>query len=181
MDSLELANNAFLSMGKKPLDESLVIPVDGYEEQEDAKDRGKKRFYGFRLNELQLLLDLDVRSEVINDAVITPLPLMPSYITGLCNVRGNLVPVYDMHEKLELKNTSPMLGKKKILVLGESENMAGVEIQDMVVSLEFDEQDIQRELFSDNELLNKCISYSYQQNGSNWFGFDYEKLFNIID
>lgn len=181
MEILSSAKNAFLSMGKKPLDESLVIPLDGYADQEVDEDRGKKRFYGFRLHDLQLLLDFDIRSEVINDAVVTPLPLMPSYVSGLCNVRGNLVPVYDMYQKLDLEKTSSGADKKKILVLGENENMAGIEIQDMVVSLEFDEQDIQREVFSSNEKLNQCISYSYQQDGSNWFGFEYEKLFNIVD
>ena len=157
MENFSPARNAFLSMGKKSLDESLVIPLDGYEDQEVNADRGKKRFYGFRLHDLQLLLDFDIRSEVINDAVVTPLPLMPSYVTGLCNVRGNLVPVYDMHEKLGMDKPSSGASKKKILVLGENENMAGIEIQDMVVSLEFDEQDIQRGVFSENERLNQCI------------------------
>jgi chemotaxis signal transduction protein len=180
MDNVSPDRNAFLSMGKKPLDASLVIPLDGYADEDNA-DRGKKRFYGFRLQDMQLLLDADVRSEVINDAVITPLPLMPSFITGLCNVRGYLVPVYDMHNKLGLKQPLMDSNKKKVLVLDENENMVGIEIPDMVVALEFDEQDIQREVFSDNQQLNQCISYSYQKDGSHWFGFEYKKLFNIVD
>ncbi|MDW3094289.1 MAG: chemotaxis protein CheW [Gammaproteobacteria bacterium] len=180
MENSGLVRNAFLSMGKKPLDESLVIPLDEYEEQEEA-DRGKKRFYGFKLLDIQLLLDADIRSEVINDVVVTPLPLMPSFISGLCNVRGNLVPVYNMYEKLDLENTEDISSNKKVLVLGENENMAGIEVREMVMSLEFDEQDICRDVLSDNHKLNECITYSYQQNGSNWFGFDYKKLFKIAD
>ncbi len=180
MEDAGTVRNAFLSMGKKTLDESLVIPLDGYAEQEDA-DRGKKRFYGFKLQDLQLLLDVDVRSEVINDVVITPLPLMPSFISGLCNVRGNLVPIYNMYKKLGLDVEVPESSNKKALILGENENMAGIEVQDMVMSLEFDEQDIQRDVFSDNQQLNECITYSYQQNGNNWYGFDYKKLFEITN
>ncbi len=181
MENINSTKNAFLSMGKKSLDESLVIPLDGYDDQDDEAERGKKRFYGFRLNDIQLLLDSDVRSEVINNATVTPLPLMPPFITGLCNVRGNLVPVYDMQEKLGLDKSLSDSGRKKILILDENEEMAGIEIQDIVVSLEFDEQDIQRDVLSDNQKLNQCISYSYQQNGSNWFGFEYKKLFDIAD
>ena len=181
MDIANQESNTFLSIDGKPLDESLVIPLDGYEDQEDDANRGKKRFYGFRLHNVQLLLDADIRSEVINDAIVTPLPLMPSFIMGLCNVRGNLVPVYDVVKKLGLGESQSETSKKKILVLDENENMAGIEIQDIVVSLEFDEQDIQRDVYSDNQLLNECITYSYQQNGSNWFGFEYKKLFNIAD
>ncbi len=180
MENADLSKNAFLSMGKKTLDESLVIPLDGYDEDLDA-ERGKKRFYGFKLHNIQLLLESDIRSEVINDAVITPLPFMPSFITGLCNVRGNLVPVYDMHEKYNLEKPVSDSNDKKILVLDENEHMAGIEIHDMVVPLEFDEQDIQREIYSDNDQLNQCVLYSYQLNGSAWFGLDYKKLFNIVD
>ena len=178
MEDASSVRNAFLSMGKKPLDESLVIPLDGYAEQEEA-DRGKKRFYGFKLQDIQLLLDADIRSEVINDVVITPLPLMPSFISGLCNVRGNLVPVYNMHEKLGLEITTQNSSSSKVLVLGDNENMAGIVVQEMVMSLEFDEQDIRRNVFSDHQQLNECITYSYQKNGSNWYGFDYKKLFKI--
>jgi len=181
MENVIQANKSPLSMTKETLDESLVIPLDGYADQEDDVDRGKRRFYGFKLNELQLLLDADVRSEVINDADVVPLPLMQEFVKGLCNVRGNLVPVYDMRNKLGLEQTSVSSNKKKVLILGENENMAGIEIHDMVVSLEFDEKDIQREIFSGNQQLDQCISYSYQQDGSNWFGFEYEKLFNIVD
>lgn len=178
MDNINQSGNALLSGAL--LNEPLVVPLDGHVNQGGDTERGKKRFYGFRLNDMQLLLDTNIRSEMINDAVITSLPLMPPYITGLCNVRGNLVPVYDMHKKLGLEEISSDSGKKKILVLGENENMAGIEIESSVVSLEFDEQDIQREVFSDNHQLNQCVSYGYQQNGSNWFGFEYKKLFNIV-
>ena len=83
MDSIK---NALFSFGKKPKNEELVIPVEGY--AEDA-ERAKKRFYGFKLNDFRLLLDVDVRSEVINNAVIAPIPLMPSYIKG-CAMSGGI-------------------------------------------------------------------------------------------
>jgi len=180
MDAINSIKNAFLSIGRKPKDESLAIPVDGYAEDDENAERGKKRFFGFKLDEIQLLLDVDVRSEVINDAVITSVPMMPSYISGLCNVRGNLVPVYDMYEKLGLNTSLPKMGKRKILVLDVDENMAGIEIQEMITSLQFDEQDIQQDVYSENDKVNQFITYCYAEDGNHWFGFDYKKMFEIV-
>ncbi len=180
MDTINSIKNAFLSIGRKSKDESLVIPIDGYSDEDENEERGKQRFFGFKLNEIQLLLDVDVRSEVINDAIITSVPMMPSYVTGLCNVRGNLVPVYDMCEKLGLNSSLPKVGKRIILVLDEDENMAGIEIQEMITSLQFDEQDIQKDVYSENDKVNQFITYCYTESGSNWFGFDHKKMFEIV-
>ena len=159
-------------------DESLAIPVDGYADNEESDERGKKRFYGFKIGEIQLLIDADVRSEVLSDVAITSVPLMPSYVRGLCNVRGSLVPVYDMHKKLGLDAPNISPSNKKILLLDENQDMAGIEIEEMVVSLQFDEQDIERGTTSDNEMLNGCITYCYKENDKTWFGFDHTKLFD---
>ena len=103
---------------------------------------------------------------------------MPSYVSGLCNVRGSLIPVYNMCEKLGLNSQGPSASNKKVLVLDENQNMAGIEIDEMIVSLQFDEQDMEKNVLSYNEELNSCITYCYKDNGENWFGFDHLKLFD---
>ncbi len=169
-------NNSFLAIGKELLDESLVIPIDGYSAQ-DEEEGGKKRFYGFRVGELQLLINPEVRSEVFNELVVTTVPLMPKCVSGLCSVRGSLVPVYDMHEKLELKQDATLRKDKKILVLDEGENMVGIEVDDMVVSLQFDEQDKQENAKSNVSKMNEFVTYGYKHKKEHWFGFDHNKFF----
>ena len=179
MSKINSIKNALFSLGKKPKNEELVIPVDGY--TDDNEDRAKKRFYGFKLNEIRLLLDVNVRSEVINHAAITPIPLMPKCIKGLCNVRGNLVPVYDLYEKFGLSKTTSTVDNKKILVLDEKQSMAAIEIDEILTTLEFDEQDMQIGITTDNEMINQLITYSYKENGNNWFGFDHKLMFQLAD
>jgi len=180
MSTIDSIKNAlFSSIGKKPKNEDLAIPVDGY--SEDDEDRAKKRFYGFKINDIRLLLDADIRSEVINHSAITPIPLMPKCIKGLCNVRGNLVPVYDLYEKFGLTKPGSTMDNKKILVLDENQDMAGIEIDEMITTLEFDEQDMQTGLKTDNEMINQLITYSYKENGNNWFGFDHKQMFHIVE
>ena len=180
MSTIDSIKNAlFSSLGKKPKNEELVIPVDGYSENEE--DRTKIRLYGFKINNIRLLLDANVRSEVINHADVTPIPLMPKCIKGLCNVRGNLVPVYDLYEKFGLAKATSTIDNKKILVLDEKQDMAAIEIDEMITTLEFDEQDMQKDVTTDNDIINELITYSYRENGNDWFGFDHKQMFQIVE
>lgn len=179
MNTIDSLKQALFSLGKKSNQQDLVIPIDGYQDNEE--DHAKKRFYGFKLNEVCLLLDADVRSEVLNKVSITPVPLMPKFIKGLCNVRGNLVPVYDLYEKLRLTRPEKEVVNKKILVIDENQNMAAIEIDEMVTTLEFDEQDMHTDITSNIESLNNIITYSYEENGNNWYGFNHKKLFQVTN
>lgn len=176
MGTINSIKNALFSFGKKSGDDELVIPVDGYA---DDAEQSKKRFYGFKLDNIRLLLDTDVRSEVVNNASITPIPLMPKCVKGLCNVRGNLVPVYDLYQKYGLSRTETSSDSKRILVLDENQDMAAIEIEDMVTTLEFDEQDMQKNVSSDNDMINELITYGFKENENFWYGFDHKKLFQI--
>ncbi len=177
MSTIDSIKNALFSFGKKTNNEDLVIPLEGYDEENE--EHAKKRFYGFKLNELQLLLDANVRSEVLNQVTITPIPLMPKFIKGLCNVRGNLVPVYDLYEKFGLDKSARVDSTKQVLVLDENKNMAAIEIDEMITSLEFDEQDMQTDIYSQNEQFNQLITYSYKHNDDHWYGFNHKKLFQV--
>ena len=169
-------SNAFFDIGKETLDESLVIPLDGYEDSEE--ERGKKRFYGFKLGSLNLLIDPNVRSEVFNDLEVTSVPLMPDHLLGLCSVRGALVPVYDLYQRLDIKAENDDSDRKRILILDDDENMVGVRVADMMISLQFDEQDVQQNVPTEVESINQFITYSYMQDNQKWFGFDHIKLFS---
>ena len=176
MSNSKSNSNAFFDIGRETLDESLVIPLDGYEDSEE--ERGKKRFYGFKLGELNLLIDPDVRSEVFNDLEITSVPLMPDYLMGLGSVRGSLVPVYDLCKKLGISAENHNDDNKRILVLDDDENMVGIQVEEMVTSLQFDEQDMQANDKSDVSAINEFVTYSFTHENQKWFGFDHIKLFS---
>ncbi len=62
-------------------------------------------------------------SEVVEVPRYTHMPLMPAHVAGLCNLRGNLIPVFDLYRYLSL----PGSGKSDYIVaLGENEEMVGV-------------------------------------------------------
>lgn len=50
---------------------------------------------------LKFGVDADSVVEILNSYSITYLPLMPSYVPGIINVRGQLIPVMDMRVRLD--------------------------------------------------------------------------------
>ncbi len=82
--------------------------------------------YGFRVGELGLLIDPDTGSEVLSVPAVTPLPDAPPGFSGLINLRGNLVPLYELRVLLGLGR--PAQADSKVLVFGQGEQAVGVVI-----------------------------------------------------
>lgn len=55
------------------------------------------RFY-YKVGQHSVLLELELKTEVLMSQTIYPLPFAPDWCKGLANVRSELVPVIDMHK-----------------------------------------------------------------------------------
>ena len=161
-------------------DSSLVIPLEGNEEEITSDEQQKVRFYGFELEGIGLLLDGKVRSEVVEGVSPTPVPLMPSYLVGLYNMRGNLVPIYDLLKGLGINSTQQKSDSNRILLLDENEDMVGMVIKDLLISLRFDELDQVEDMPSVHDRLNEHIKFCYKKDGKFWYGFDHITLFESL-
>ncbi|TAL46594.1 MAG: hypothetical protein EPN89_10165 [Methylovulum sp.] len=52
---------------------------------------------GFRVGELGFLLPASLHCEVIERLPVNPIPNVEPWFSGLLNIRGNIVPVVDLH------------------------------------------------------------------------------------
>lgn len=91
---------------------------------------GERARYGFRAGGIGLLIDPDTVSEVIDPLPVSALPNTPVWLAGLINLRGNLVPVFDLLTLLDLSR-SPDDHARRILILGEGERAAGILIDSL--------------------------------------------------
>ena len=157
-------------------DMAMVIPLDGGEQTEEAIDAGKNRFYGFHLGNIGLLLDKGVHREVLEGAVVAPIPLMPQTVLGLCNVRGNLVPIINLHQIFGFEVNRLDLNKVRLLVLEEGENMVGIVVQEMLNVWKFEDFDRVENIPAVHHQLDDHVTFCYQKDGSYWFGFNHISL-----
>jgi twitching motility protein PilI len=82
--------------------------------------------YGYRVGALGFLVNKQVQSEVVEDPSIYPVPNSPRWMVGLLNLRGNIVPVFRLHDFIE--SDEQKNDKKNTLILGDGDSMLGVMI-----------------------------------------------------
>jgi twitching motility protein PilI len=87
--------------------------------------------YGFRVGDLGLLIPPRVTGEVLDRPRVYLVPNTPPWLRGLCNVRGNLVPVFDLHAILGTGESDRE--QRWVLVLGEGENAAGLNVDNLPI------------------------------------------------
>ena len=85
--------------------------------------------YGFKIASLGLLIKAGVGSEVMQMPMIWSLPGAPPWLLGLINLRGNLVPVYDLRQVMGLGARSSDI-KPLVLVFDQGDKAVGVLIDD---------------------------------------------------
>lgn len=85
--------------------------------------------YGFRIGELGFLIGADTVSEVVEQATVYPVPQTPPWLAGIVNLRGNLVPVFDLQRCLEFKVDHQE--KRYLLVLDKGDDAIGLFIENL--------------------------------------------------
>lgn len=87
--------------------------------------------YGVRVGDLRILLPENTVSEVLDRSNIFPIPNTAAWFEGLINLRGNVVPVFDIRS---LFGTVPVAGERQmLLVIDKGENALGIAIDGLPV------------------------------------------------
>lgn len=139
-----------------------------------ARKEETRARYGFRAGGLGLLIDPDAGSEVLAMPHIAFLPGAPPGFLGLSNLRGNLVPIYDLRALLGAAPDRTGAGAL-VLAFGQGDEAVGVVIEGYPVPLtglrpmsEFPQLP---------DALAKHVSAGYVQDGGVWLEFDYGTFF----
>lgn len=132
--------------------------------------------YGFNVGDIGLLLNPEISSEVISDTPIYPIPNTVSWLCGLINLRGNMIPVFNLHQALEVSNDS--IDGRYLLILDKAEKAVAIAlhenpeaISDLVLS---------NRSFELPALLSPHIQQVYEDNERVWIKFDKESFFDAL-
>jgi chemotaxis signal transduction protein len=149
--------------------EGLHLEVAG-QVREEVRAR-----YGFRIGDLGLLINPDIGNEVLTVSSITPLPDAPPGFLGLINLRGNLVPLYELRVRLGM-DTRQARTETLALVFGEGEEAVGVVIESFPAVLPSLRPSPDLPPLPD--ALQNHVSAGYLQDGMVWLEFDHGSFFD---
>lgn len=133
--------------------------------------------YGFRIGGIGLLVGQDTVSEVLEQVPVYPLPNTPSWLVGLVSLRGNLVPVFDVKQFLELEDDKTQ-EKRRLLILDHGEKAVGVLI-DGLPRVAVTKQALPR-LPPLPAALRAHVTQAYVQDDIVWLEFDHQGFFEAL-
>ena len=111
--------------------------------------------------------------EIITNHHVTPLPLLPGYIKGIINLRGQIIPILDIRSKMG-KAEGEYTNYSCIIVLDINSVMVGIYVDTVSLVADIDESKISPPSpHNKQELVNGMVSMS---DGKTLFLVDCEKL-----
>lgn len=143
------------------------------------EDREQYARYGFRIDVLGLLIDDDAGSEVMPLPKIASLPGAPAGFLGLANLRGNLVPIYELRVLMDL-GSRPAGVEPLAMVFGEGENAVGILVDDYPAPLTDLRPLARTDIPAIPSALEALAPDAYVHDDVVWLEFDHNAFFDAV-
>lgn len=82
------------------MSEDTKITIDEDLDEDVEKEVEKERFLTFHSDELTFAVNTKYVIEILTNHTITTLPMVPDYIRGIINMRGQIIPIVDIRSRL---------------------------------------------------------------------------------
>ncbi len=146
--------------------------IDNHELVDDARIR-----YGFKIAGMGLLVDSDEVAEVVPRPNLARIPRTPAWFSGLSNLRGTLIPMFDL--KLLMGLDDKGRGKEKFsLIIGQGDKAMGFFIEQYPIGLENMEAVAEQPPLP--MLLLPFVGQAYFTNESIYVELDYSHFFSSL-
>ena len=144
-------------------------------QRREAREVAPIRF-GFRVGDIGLLVPAGMLSELVEETEVYPLPTAPVWFPGLINLRGGLVPVFDLKK---LFNMEDSVGEKpNLLVLNAEAEAVSVLIDGLPLTLDTSRHVEQSPPLP--EILREHSQAVYAREQEIWVDFDFDGLFRAV-
>ena len=142
-------------------------------ETDDEESSSIERCLTFESGDLILYISTNYVIEIINNHSITTLPLMPPYIQGIINLRGQILPVVDI-QQLMGKEESDCSGQTCIIVLDIDSVSLGIIVDSVRQVIDIDLKNVKPiPLKRQQKLLNGVVT---MEDGSVFMSIDCQAL-----
>ena len=130
----------------------------------------------FKLRNQILLAAMDEVSEVVSLPALTNVPGVKSWVLGISNMRGNLLPVMDLQGLLYGENNTKDLKHQRIIVVNRSTLTAGLRVDSVFGIKHFWVDERNEQLPELDPQLQPFITTSFKRATEHYGVFSIEKL-----
>lgn len=161
---------------------SPTYALDSFQAAEDHSNMATptlsdKSVLGFRVGSLGLLLDANIFCEIIDQAKVSLFPNVQPWLGGVLNLRGNIVPVIDLHILLEEPNAD--FKNRRLLAVDSGKKTVAFWIDGYPHMLDTDFQ-IVSSPSNLPDILKHAVTECRQQDKQIWLTITLDKLFKAL-
>ena len=131
---------------------------------------------GFRLGDTRLVAPMGEVAEILEYPSLTRVPSAHTWVKGIANIRGSLLPVIDMKGFLGAKQDKPQR-RSRVLVVQVDELSSGLVVDEVYGLRHFFEEEKKQDMRELDELVQVFLDGGYRQGEVNWGVFS---LFRLI-
>lgn len=137
----------------------------------------QKKFprFSFSIGDINFAIHTRNACEVSEPPPIFALPNTQHWLCGIANIRGYIVPVFDLATYLGLQNDAKNK-IAKLLITGEKENAAAIRIEGLPAHQIFTATDQQHQIPPIPARLRTYVYGVFSRKHMLWFDIDYENL-----
>ncbi len=142
-------------------------------------DQNRDIRYGFIMCYINLVFEQTLICEVVQHSKVYPIPNTPNWVKGLINLRGNLIPVFNLYDYWKIEDRS---SKLPLLVLGAGNDAFGLYADSFPQALEINNETPEHQLIPDTipVELRTFVTHSYELNNSVWHATDIVKFIQYL-
>lgn len=118
-----MSNEVLFQVEEDELESSL--------QEEEGTD--SRKYLIFTIDNLKIGIDAEQVVEILNAYTVTYLPMMPDYILGIYNMRGQIIPIMNIRLRL---GKPPKDGKELLIVLNYNNNQLGIQVDSVDLMLD---------------------------------------------
>ena len=141
-----------------------------------ASEHPRQR-HGVTIGPFSVLLPADVVSEVVKGSTVYPVPKTASWVKGLLNLRGNLVPVFNLAEHFDTAAAAPET--PQILAVGKAEQAVAL-IVDGIPKLASTSQPISYSSLPLPDAIKSHVRGAYVEDETMWLELDISALIESL-
>ena len=130
---------------------------------------------GFRIGDAKLIAPMSEVKEILDLPVFTQVPGVKSWIVGVANVRGSLLPIMDMKGFL-LGDDIKQRNKGRIIVIDYKGFSTGLIVEEVYGLRHFRESDETEDALDMNESILPYVEKTYKQDDENWPVFSFNEM-----
>ena len=134
--------------------------------------------YGFIVNGIGFMISSEILSEVVKNYTVYPIPNTQPWLKGLVNLRGNLIPVYDLSMLLGLSDAP--IQQESLLVLDKGQDSVGILIDGLPQPCDITSWTKTMQIPKLPTGLSDFITDAYSADDVIWLGFKHKEFFKSV-